>query len=42
MEEELSIKYSSGTETNRKPNRFNVRKKYWQQLLLIKQHSLIC
>jgi hypothetical protein len=27
MEEELSIKYSSGTETNRKPNRFNVLEK---------------
>ena len=33
MEDELSIKYASGTENESEPNRFNVRKKYWQQLL---------
>lgn len=33
MEEELSIKYASGTENESEPNRFNVRKKYWQQIL---------
>ncbi|QBN17266.1 DUF4268 domain-containing protein [Flavobacterium nackdongense] len=41
MEEELSIKYSSGTENQSEPNRFNIRKKYWQQLLpLIENTSL--
>lgn len=41
MEEELSIKYSSGTENESEPNRFNVRKKYWQQVLpLIENTSL--
>ena len=41
MEDELSIKYSSGTENESEPNRFNVRKKYWQQLLpLIENTSL--
>lgn len=33
MEDELSIKYSSGTENESEPNRFGVRKRYWQQLL---------
>jgi hypothetical protein len=33
MEEELSIKYSSSTDNEAEPNRFNVRKRYWQQLL---------
>lgn len=41
MEEELSIKYSSGTDNESEPNRFNVRKKYWQQLLpLVKNTTL--
>ena len=33
MEDELSIKYSGNTETSAEPNRFGIRKKYWQQLL---------
>lgn len=33
IEDELSIKYLSSTENDLEPNRFNVRKKYWQQLL---------
>jgi uncharacterized protein with ParB-like and HNH nuclease domain len=33
MEEELTIKYASGTENESEPNRFGVRKRYWQQLL---------
>jgi uncharacterized protein with ParB-like and HNH nuclease domain len=41
MEEDLLIKYFSGTESESEPNRFNVRKKYWQQLLpLIKDTTL--
>ncbi|MBG6111679.1 uncharacterized protein with ParB-like and HNH nuclease domain [Flavobacterium sp. CG_9.10] len=41
MEDELSIKYVSVTENESEPNRFNVRKKYWQQLLpLIKDTTL--
>jgi hypothetical protein len=41
MEDELSIKYASGTENEAEPNRFNARKKYWQQLLpLIENTSL--
>ncbi len=39
MEEELSIKYSSGTENESEPNRFNVRKKYWQQLLPLLENT---
>jgi uncharacterized protein with ParB-like and HNH nuclease domain len=33
MEDELLIKYSSGSENGLEPNRFGIRKKYWQQLL---------
>ncbi len=33
MEEELSIKYLSSAENESEPNRFGIRKKYWQQLL---------
>ncbi|WP_374541034.1 DUF4268 domain-containing protein [Flavobacterium sp.] len=41
MEDELLIKYASVTENESEPNRFNVRKKYWQQLLpLIKDTNL--
>ncbi|WP_367770720.1 DUF4268 domain-containing protein [Flavobacterium sp. WC2421] len=41
MEEDLLIKYSSGNGNESEPNRFNVRKRYWQQLLpLIKNTAL--
>jgi hypothetical protein len=41
MEDELSVKYSIGSENESDPSRFNVRKRYWQQLLpLIKNTSL--
>lgn len=33
LEGELFVKYSSESENNSESNRFNVRKKYWQQLL---------
>ncbi|MBC7391403.1 MAG: DUF4268 domain-containing protein, partial [Opitutaceae bacterium] len=33
LEDELSIKYLSNTENEVEPNRFGIRKKYWQQLL---------
>jgi uncharacterized protein with ParB-like and HNH nuclease domain len=33
MEDELFVKYSSETESNLEYNRFNIRKKYWKQLL---------
>lgn len=33
LEDELLIKYASSNEVKSEPNRFNVRKKYWQQLL---------
>ncbi|MHA8109846.1 DUF4268 domain-containing protein [Aquirufa sp. A-Brett2-W8] len=33
LEDELLIKYSSNEENKNESNRFNVRKKYWQQLL---------
>lgn len=33
LEDELLIKYSSNEESKTESNRFNVRKKYWQQLL---------
>jgi uncharacterized protein with ParB-like and HNH nuclease domain len=35
MEDELLIKYSSSGDGKTEPNRFSVRKKYWQQLLPI-------
>ncbi len=41
LEDELLIKYSSNEENKTESNRFNVRKKYWQQLLpLLKQSNL--
>ena len=33
MEDELFVKYSSESESNSDSNRFNIRKKYWKQLL---------
>jgi uncharacterized protein with ParB-like and HNH nuclease domain len=33
MEDDLFIKYSSGTDGESEPSRFNIRKKYWQQIL---------
>lgn len=33
LQDELLIKYSSNGESKPEPNRFSVRKKYWQQLL---------
>ena len=33
MENELFIKYLSNTENETEPNRFGIRKKYWQQIL---------
>ena len=33
MEDELFVKYSSEIESGSEPSRFNVRKRYWQQLL---------
>jgi hypothetical protein len=33
MEDELSIKYLSSNESETEPNRFGIRKKYWQQIL---------
>lgn len=33
IEDELSIKFSSNTELEGQPNRFSIRKKYWNQLL---------
>ena len=41
LEDELTIKYQSGTETTSTSNRFSIRRKYWQQLLpLLKNTSL--
>ena len=37
MEEELMIKYQTGTVTNGEQGRYNIRKKYWQQLLPLLQ-----
>ena len=33
LEDELSIKYATVTESSTEPSRFSIRKKYWQQLL---------
>jgi uncharacterized protein with ParB-like and HNH nuclease domain len=41
LEEELSIKYSSGTESESAPNLFNVRKRYWQQLLPLVKNTVL-
>jgi uncharacterized protein with ParB-like and HNH nuclease domain len=41
MEDELLIKFLTSTENQREPNRFGVRKKYWQQILpLLNQTNL--
>jgi len=39
LEEELTIKYSASAEDFKEPNRFQVRKKYWQQLLPNLNHT---
>ena len=39
MEDELLIKYFSGSESKTEPNRFIVRKKYWQQILPLLNHT---
>lgn len=39
MEDELSIKYLSAIENKTEPNRFGIRKKYWQQILLVLHHT---
>lgn len=42
LDDELYIKYSSDTNSYPVPNRFKVRRKYWQQLLpLIQEHTNI-
>lgn len=41
MEDDLSIKYSSGTESKSEPNRFNIRKRYWQQLLPLLEDTIL-
>jgi len=39
MEDELLIKYASNGEHDSEPNRFGIRKKYWQQLLPLLNHT---
>jgi len=39
MEDELSIKYLSSTESETEANRFGIRKKYWQQILPLLNHT---
>jgi uncharacterized protein with ParB-like and HNH nuclease domain len=39
LEDELLIKYSSNGESKTEPSRFSVRKKYWQQLLPLLNHT---
>ena len=39
LEDELFIKYASNVENVAEPNRFSVRKKYWQQLLPLLKHT---
>lgn len=39
LEDELLIKYSSNGESKTELNRFSVRKKYWQQLLPLLNHT---
>jgi hypothetical protein len=39
MEDELFIKYSSNGESLIEPNRFGIRKKFWQQLLPLLNHT---
>jgi len=39
LEDELFIKYASNVENIAEPNRFSVRKKYWQQILPLLKHT---
>jgi hypothetical protein len=39
MEDELLIKYLSSTDSETEPNRFGIRKKYWQQILPLLNHT---
>jgi len=39
MEDELFIKYLSSLENEAEPNRFGIRKKYWQQILPLLKHT---
>ncbi|MBC7407528.1 MAG: DUF4268 domain-containing protein, partial [Arcicella sp.] len=39
MEEELLIKYSSNSDNETETNRFGIRKKYWQQILPLLNHT---
>jgi uncharacterized protein with ParB-like and HNH nuclease domain len=39
LEDELLIKYASDNENDSEPNRYNVRKKYWQQLLPLLENT---
>ncbi|MEY3500388.1 MAG: hypothetical protein RL308_2057, partial [Bacteroidota bacterium] len=39
MEDELLIKFLSSTENESEPNRFGIRKKYWQQILPLLNHT---
>ena len=39
MEDELFIKYLSSTDNETELNRFGIRKKYWQQILPLLNHT---
>ncbi len=39
MEDELSIKYSSNSDNEAEASRFGIRKKYWQQILPLLNHT---
>lgn len=39
IEDELSIKYLTSSESETKPNRLSIRKKYWQQILPLLQNT---
>jgi uncharacterized protein with ParB-like and HNH nuclease domain len=41
MEEELFIKFQSNVENDSEPNRFNVRKRYWSQLLPLLNNTVL-
>jgi uncharacterized protein with ParB-like and HNH nuclease domain len=41
MEDDLSIKYSTSIENESQPSRFNIRKKYWQQLLPLINNTVL-
>jgi hypothetical protein len=41
MEDELFVKYSSETESSSDSNRFNIRKKYWKQLLPLLNNTVL-